>query len=175
MKDKKVLVACFSRADENYSVGYIEKGNTLIVGEMIAEEMNGTLFHIETTEPYAKDYNTCVEQAKQEQNKNARPAIKGDAKVEEYDVIFLGYPNWWGDMPMAVYTFIEKHDWQGKVVAPFCTHEGSGLSGTPRKIEKACKGATVTEGMEMRGTVAQKSQADAKQKVQAWLKKSGLK
>ncbi len=174
MKSKKVLVAFFSRADENYEVGYIEKGNTQIVGEMIAGLMQGELFHIETVTPYAKDYDTCVDQAKKEKNSNVRPEIKGDIQVEDYDVIFLGYPNWWGDMPMAVYTFIEKHNWQGKVVIPFCTHEGSGLSGTPKKIEMACQGAIVKNGLAMRGTIAQNAQAEAQKKVQTWLNGLGL-
>ena len=92
-------------------------------------------------------------------------------KVEDYDIIFLGYPNWWGDMPMAVYTFIEKHNWNGKTVVPFCTHEGSGLSGTERKLKDACKGATVSAGLAIKGTTAQNSQSQALKTVQTWLLK----
>lgn len=109
--------------------------------------------------------------AQTEKESNARPEVKGDIKVEDYDVIFLGYPNWWGDMPMAVYTFIEKHDWNGKTVVPFCTHEGSGLSGTKRKLKDACKGATVSEGLAIKGTTAQNSHSQALKTVQAWLLK----
>lgn len=108
--DKKVLVAFFSRTGENYATGYIEKGNTHIVAEMIAEETGGTLFHIEPVTPYPEDYTECIQVAKKEKNENARPAVKADIKTEDYDMIFNGYPNWWGDMPMAVYTFIGKHD-----------------------------------------------------------------
>lgn len=169
--EQKVLVAFFSRADENYGVGYIEKGNTHIVADMIAEQTQGESFHIETETPYAKAYKTCVETAKREKESNARPAIKGDVAVEDYDVIFIGYPNWWGDMPMAVYTFIEKHNWQGKIVIPFCTHEGSGFSGTERKIETACKGATLLKGLAIQGSIAQNSKERAKQSVIDWLKK----
>lgn len=168
---KKVLVVFFSRTGENYAVGNIEKGNTHIVAEMIAKETGGKLFQIETVNPYPDEYKACVEVAKAEKESNARPGIKGNVKVEDYDVIFLGYPNWWGDMPMAVYTFIEKHNWNGKTVVPFCTHEGSGLSGTERKLKDACKGATVSEGLAIKGTTAQNSQPQALKTVQTWLLK----
>lgn len=171
MKEKKILVAFFSRAGENYAVGHIEKGNTHIIAEMIAAETDGDLFHIEPVTPYPDDYTECTEVAKQELNVKAGPAIKGDIKVEDYDIIFIGYPNWWGDMPMPVYTFIEKHSWQGKTVIPFCTHEGSGLSGTENKLKAACKGATVLKGLAVRGATAQNAQAQAKESVNNWLGK----
>lgn len=91
----KILVAFFSRADENYAVGYIEKGNTHIVAEMIGAETGADLFHIETVNPYPAAYNQCIEVAKREKESNVRPEIKGDKRIEDYDVIFLGYPNWW--------------------------------------------------------------------------------
>lgn len=174
MSDKKVLVAFFSRADENYNVGYIEKGNTQIIAEMIGEKTGGTLFHIETVTPYPADYMECIDVAKKELNNKARPAIKGDAQVEDYDVIFLGYPNWWGDVPMAVYTFIEKHNWQGKTVIPFCTHEGSGLGSTETKLKNACNGATFLKGLAVQGATAQNRQAQARQSVENWLGKLNL-
>ena len=171
MSTKKTLVAFFSRAGENYAVGHIEKGNTHILAEMIAAETGGDLFHIEPVTPYPDDYTECTEVAKRELNAKARPAIKGDTAVEDYDIIFIGYPNWWGDMPMPVYTFIEKHSWQGKTVIPFCTHEGSGLSGTENKLKAACKGATVLKGLAVRGATAQNAQAQAKESVNNWLGK----
>lgn len=171
MDNKKVLIAYFSRADENYNVGYIKKGNTEIIAEMIAEETKGTLFHIETETPYPADYMECIDLAKKEMNAHARPAIKGDIKVDNYDVIFLGYPNWWGEVPMAVYTFIEKHQWQDKTVIPFCTHEGSGLGSTESKLKKACQGATFLPGLAVQGSIAQNSQKAAELSVKTWLKK----
>lgn len=171
MKAKKTLVAFFSRAGENYAVGHIEKGNTHIIAEMIAEETRGGLFHIEPQTPYPDDYTECTEVAKRELNAQARPAIKDDAAVEDYDIIFIGYPNWWGDMPMPVYTFIEKHDWQGKTVIPFCTHEGSGLSDTEEKLKEACKGAIVLKGLAVRGATAHGNQSQAEQSVRNWLNK----
>ena len=169
MKNKNVLVAYFSRTGENYNVGKISKGNTRIIAEMIAEETGGKLFQIEPVNPYPDEYNACVDIAKTEKENKSRPAIKGDVVVEEYDVIYIGYPNWWGDMPMSVYTFIEKHDWQGKTVIPFCTHEGSGLSDTENKIKKACDGATVLNGLAIRGTTVQKSQEQARKTTKGWL------
>lgn len=169
--DKKVLVVFFSHTGENYAVGNITKGNTHIVAEMIAEATGGRLFEIIPEKAYPKTYQECVEVAKQEKERNARPAVRGDIAVEDYDVVFIGYPNWWGDMPMAVYTFIEKHSWVGKTVIPFCTHEGSGLSGTERKLKDACKGATISEGLAVKGTTAQNSQPQALKIVQTWVKK----
>lgn len=169
--NKKVLVAFFSRTGENYAVGNIEKGNTHIIAEMIAKETGGKFFRIETVKSYPDEYTACVDAAKTEKESNARPEVKGDIAVEDYDVIFLGYPNWWGDMPMAVYTFIEKHSWVGKTVIPFCTHEGSGLSGTERKLKDACKGATISEGLAVKGTTAQNLQPQALKIVQTWVKK----
>ena len=173
MNSKKVLVAYFSRADENYNIGYIEKGNTQVVAETIAEETGGTLFHIETVSPYPADYNECIDLAKKEMNLSARPAIQGDADVEAYDVVFLGYPNWWGEAPMAVYTFIEKRCWQGKTVIPFCTHEGSGLGSTVGRLKTACQGATFLPGLAIQGTVAQNNRNQTLHNVKAWLKKLG--
>ena len=167
---QKTLVAFFSRADENYAVGYIKKGNTHLVAELIAAATEADMFHIETVNPYPANYNECIEVAKREKQSKARPEIKGDVRVEDYDVIFLGYPNWWGEMPMAVYTFIEKHNWQNKIVIPFCTHEGSGLSGTERRIQSACEGATVMKGIAIRGYTAQNEQETTRKTVQTWIK-----
>lgn len=172
--DKKVLVVFFSHTGENYGVGNITKGNTCIVAEMIAEATGGELFEIVPVQKYPKTYDACVDLAKQEKSAGARPAIEGDIAVEGYDTVFIGYPNWWGDMPMPVYTFIERHDWQGKNVIPFCTHEGSGLSNTEKYIAEACKGATVGKGLAMRGTTAQNSREQVKKSVLAWLERAGF-
>ncbi len=170
MKDKKTLVTFFSRADENYNVGYIKIGNTQKIATMIANETGADTFHIETVTPYPTAYNPCIEQAKKELRQNARPEIKGDVKVEDYDVIFIGYPNWWGQPPMALFTFIEKHNWQGKIIIPFVTHEGSGFSGTDRTVATACEGATALKGLAVQGKVAQQGADD---KVKNWLKSLG--
>lgn len=172
--EKKVLVAFFSHTGENYAVGNITKGNTHIIAEMIAEATGGNLFEIVPVKEYPKTYNACVEVAKKEKETGARPAIKGSIAVENYDIIFLGYPNWWGDMPMPVYTFIEKHRWAGKTVIPFCTHEGSGLSGTEKYIANACKSAKVEKGLAVKGATAQNKQEQARMAVAQWLERMRL-
>lgn len=171
MNTKKILVAFFSRAGENYAVGHIEQGNTHIVAELIASATGGTLFRIEPAIPYPDDYRACTEIAQREKRSKARPALVGEIAAEEYDVIFLGYPNWWGDLPMPVYTFLERHDWQGKVVIPFCTHEGSGLSDTENRLRTACRGASVLNGLAVRGSVAQNERETARRQVLEWLKR----
>lgn len=172
ISSKKVLVTFFSHTGENYSVGNITEGNTHIIAKMIAEATGGSLFEIVPERDYPHDsYEEVVEIAKQEKERKARPAIKGDINVEDYDVIFIGYPNWWGDMPMPVYTFLEKHDWTGKVVIPFCTHEGSGLSDTESYIADACNGAIVAKGLAVRGETAQNQREQSKIYVQTWIKR----
>lgn len=165
----KILIAYFSRADENYGVGFIEKGNTEIIAEMISEETGGSLLHIERAEPYPSDYDECTDVAKQEQNDNARPELLEDMDISEYDVIFLGYPIWWGDMPMSVYTFLEGHDFSGKTIIPFCTHAGSGLSGTEKSIENICTDSEILNGLSIKGADAQNSQDQARKAVNKWL------
>ncbi|MDE6062390.1 MAG: flavodoxin [Duncaniella sp.] len=177
-EDSKKLVVFFSHTGENYNVGYIEKGNTHIIADMIADATGADIFEIVPEKGYPKDdYNECIEIAKEELQSNARPAVKGDVKIEDYDVVFIGYPNWWGNPPMCVYTFIEKHDWNGKTVIPFITHEGSGMGGTDRKIASACEGAdTLTgKGLAVQGKIAQENQASARKSVDSWLERLGFK
>lgn len=169
MNTKKMLITYFSRKGENYAVGHIEKGNTQIIAEMIASETGGGLFHIEPVKPYPKNYDQCTSVARKELMEKARPEIQNDIQTEDYDIIFIGFPNWWGDMPMPVYTFIERHNWTGKTFIPFCTHEGSGLSDIEEKLKKACKGAAVVKGLAVHGTTAQHQQEQARQSVKNWL------
>ena len=172
----KKLVVFFSHTGENYNVGVIEKGNTHIIADMIADATGADRFEIEPVERYPRSYNECIAVAKRELNAGARPAVNGDIAVEDYDVVFIGYPNWWGDVPMCVYTFIEKHDWTGKTVIPFITHEGSGMSGTDRNIARACEGATVVvgKGLAVQGRVAQTNRSSARQSVDRWLTALGF-
>lgn len=168
--DKKILVAYFSRADENYRVGNITKGNTKIIAEMIAEKVGGDLFEIKPVKNYPANYEECIEVAKVELQEKARPEIVGKVEnFQQYDVIFLGYPIWWGDLPMAVYTFLEQENFSGKTVIPFCTHEGSGLGGTEKFVADTTK-AKVLQGLAISGSVAQNEQNKAKTEVEKWLK-----
>ena len=172
--DQRVLVVYFSRADENTGgVGYIEKGNTKILAEMIAERTHGDLFEIKTVKPYPKEYRPATEAAKQEKEENARPEIVGELPdLSKYDVVFLGYPIWWSDMPMPVYTFLDRENLAGKIILPFCTHEGSGLSDTQRSIADVTK-ADVREGFALQGHIAQKSPEEARTALYEWMSKQG--
>lgn len=166
----ETLVAYFSRADENYGVGVIEEGNTEIIAEMIAEKTGGTLFQIQPVNAYPETYDACTEVAQQEKREGARPELAESVEDwESYDVIYLGYPIWWGDMPMAVYTFVESYDFAGKTVIPFCTHGGSGLSGTVQSIQTLCAGAEVKDGLAVMGTTAQNDRDEAQKQVEAFL------
>ena len=172
--EAKSLVVVFSRTDENYNVGYITKGNTMILAEMIASKTGSDLFEIKPEKKYPADYDTCIDVAKKELNAGVRPAILEDKDVSEYDTVYFGYPIWWGDLPMCFYTFIEAHDWNGKKIIPFCTHEGSGLAGTERKLKSALKGAEVMKGLAVRGSTAQNDKAGAEKAIDSWLKSLGM-
>ncbi len=167
----KTLVAYFSRAGENYSVGVVEKGNTEIIAEMIAEEVGADTFRIQTVNAYPESYDECTEVAKQERDQGARPELSSTiANFDDYDVIYLGYPIWYGDMPMAVYTFLESYDFAGKTIIPFCTHAGSGLAGTVSSIQSACSGVAVLDGLAIAGTTAQNDRETAQKLVSEFLK-----
>ena len=172
--EAKTLVVIFSRADENYSVGYVEKGNTMILAEMIANKTGAELFEVKPAKKYPADYDTCIDVAKREQNQNARPAILEDKDVSEYDTIFFGYPVWWGDIPMCLYTFIEAHEWNGKKIIPFCTHEGSGIARTESTLKRLMKGAEVIKPLAMRGATAQNRRTEAEKEISLWLKGLGF-
>ncbi|MBR0030807.1 MAG: flavodoxin [Treponema sp.] len=171
----KSLVVYFSRANENYGVGTISEGNTAILAKMIASKNGSEIFEIVPEKAYPKNYRECTNVAKDEQRKNARPAYKGDIDTSGYDTIYIGYPIWWGDLPMVCYTFLEKHDLSGKTIVPFCTHEGSGLSGTDGNIKRLYKNITMKTALVMRGATAQNQRKDAEKQIDEWLKKLGVK
>ena len=170
-----VLVAYFSRANENYGVGSVDVGNTQIIAEYIVEQVGADSFHIETVTPYPADYDECCDVAKQEQADNARPELNDNVEnMDSYDIVFLGYPIWWGDMPMAVYTFMESYDFSDKIVIPFNTHEGSGKAGTYSAISSALKNSQVLDGMAIQGKTAQEFNSDTQQAVRDWLDALGF-
>ncbi|WP_026525301.1 flavodoxin [Butyrivibrio sp. MB2005] len=169
-----ILVLYFSRTGEQYTVGVIDKGNTAIVAEMIAEKTGGDLFEILPKEDYYPyTYDELTDVAKQEQNDNARPEYKDDLPdLSGYDTVFIGAPVWWGDWPMIMYTVFENNDFAGKTLIPFSTHEGSGLSGFDRKLLSACPDSTVLDGLAVRGNDAQNDQESVREAVETWV--SGL-
>ena len=151
-----ILIAFYSRAGENYFGGAyrcVAVGNTEKAAKMLADLTGGALYKIEQAQPYSEDYRACVAEAKADWQKNARPELLHlPANLDAYDEIYLGYPNYCGTMPMAVYSFLEHYDFTGKTIHPFCTHEGSGLSHTVQDIQKAAPGARVTKGLAIHGS-----------------------
>ncbi len=158
----KTLIAYYSRAGENYFGGGLKtivKGNTETAAEILAGLTESELFRIEQKTPYSDDYNECIKQAKSDQQKNLRPELVNfPDSIDEYDTIYLGYPNYWGTLPMAMFTFLEKFDFSGKTIKPFCTHEGSGLGGSVSDIRKCAPTATVEQGIAIRGSDAANSE-----------------
>lgn len=173
--NSKILIAYFSRADENYKVGTVEVGNTEIMAGFIKEYLGdkADTFKIDTVKAYPAEYKECTDVAKQEQNEDARPEFKGDIDISEYDTIFLGYPIWWGDVPMVINTFLEKYDFSGKTIIPFCTHEGSGNAGTFTSLKNKMKDSVVnTDGLAIRGETARKE--ESRSTVENWLEGLGF-
>lgn len=166
----KILVVYYSRTGENYEVGNIAKGNTHIVADMIAEKTGADMFEIKTVNAYPADYRACTDVAKQELQDNARPAYVGSvANFDAYDTIFLGYPIWWSDLPMVVYTFLESNNFSGKTIIPFCTSAGSYMTGKESAIPEHAKGATMREGLGLKGKRCQDSPDSVRADVNQWL------
>lgn len=146
-------------------------GNTKQVAENIQQKLGADIFEIKTVKEYSSDYNTVVDEAQEELNDNARPELSTTLdNIEQYDTVIIGYPIWWGDMPMAVYTFLDTYDLSGKTIAPFCTHGGSGLSGTDDNIRQEEKDANVLEGMAISDSSIDESDSD----VEEWLSECGI-
>ncbi len=170
---QKCLIAYYSRKGNNYVGGNIVNlpiGNTEVIAKKINGFIGGDLFEINTVKPYPVDYTEATEVAKIELRSNARPELTDTVKkMDDFDVIYLGYPNWWGTFPMAVFSFLESYDFSGKTIVPFCTHEGSGIGSSERDIKKLCPNSKMLPGIAIRGG----SVANADNVVQAWLKKQG--
>lgn len=171
---RKCLIAYFSRKGQNYVSGRIvdlKVGNTEVVAKMIQKITGGDMFHIEPVTAYPKEYTETTEVAKKELHAKARPKLKGQVKdMTVYDIIFLGYPNWWGTPPMPVFTFLESYDFSGKAIVPFCTHEGSGMGHTEQDIVKACPKATLLKGISILGSSVGTSESE----VSSWIAKLGI-
>jgi flavodoxin len=155
----KILVAYFSWG-----------GNTRIIANQIHQSVGGDIFEIKTVTPYPKDYSPTTEVAKREQQANARPVLSAQVNnMDSYDIIFLGYPNWWGTIPMAMFTFLEQYDFSGKTIIPFCTHEGSALGRSVSDITKLSPRATVLEGLAIRG--GRVNRGSTQDEVNEWLRR----
>lgn len=164
----KSIVVYFSRGDEEYGVGKVNPGNTELLAKEVVAQTGADEFKIVPINKYPEDYMGCVELATKEKEEQARPEYVGDVNLADYDIIFLGYPIWWGDLPMIMYSFIEKHDWNDKTVIPFNTHEGSGNSGTYQALQAKLTGAELRgDGFNMSGSVARTEQG--MRKLDDWL------
>lgn len=165
----KNLIAFYSRADENYVSGmlkYLTVGNTEVVAGMIKELIDADIFKIEQIQSYAKDYNKCIAQAQEDQKYDARPKLKSyPDNIDEYETIYLGFPNYWNTMPMAVFTFLEHFDFSGKTIKPFCTHEGSGMGNSERDIKRLCPKAKVEKGIAIYGSSVNRAKKD----IEKWI------
>ncbi len=176
----KILIAYFTRADNvkialdidavaSASInikGSSYNGNVAILADYIKEATGGDTFSILTTEYYPTNYRDSTNVAKEEQSSDARPELSNHVEnMEDYDIIFLGFPNWWGGLPMPVYTFLEEYDFSGKIIIPFASHEGSGLGNGPTEIAEICPDAQIMDGFAARGTEVSSSKAD----IETWI------
>lgn len=165
------LIAFYSRVGENYVSGMLkplETGNTEVAAGIIQSLTGADLFKIEQARPYSSMYNECIGQAQDDQKRDARPALKAyPDSLDQYDTIYLGYPNYWSTMPMAVFTFLEHFDLSGKTILPFCTHEGSGMGTSEKDIKRLCPGARVEKGLAIHGSKVEKS----REAIERWVKK----
>lgn len=166
------LIVYYSRKGQNYwngSIKDLKKGNTEIVAEFVQKAVGGDLFEVDTVKRYAEDYYSCIDEAQKELRADARPELKVyPESLDGYENIFVGYPNWWGTMPMAMFTFLGHYDLTGKRIIPFCTNEGSGMGSSERDLKRICKGAIVLNGLSVHGSES----VSAEGKVAAWAKKS---
>jgi len=175
MANSKSLIAYFSRKGNNIVSGSIVSlpiGNTEVIAKKIQKLTGSDMFQIKTVKSYPDDYTETTNVAQEEKRKNTRPELTEMVKdMDSYDVIYIGYPNWWGTMPMAVFTFLEAYGLSGKTIVAYCTHEGSGMGSSERDIKKLCPNAKVLSGLAIRGGSVDRADKD----IENWLKKLELK
>ena len=146
-------------------------GNAELLARMAQQVTGGDLFLIETEEAYPSDYRETTDVATEEQDNDARPALASHVEnMDSYDTIVLIYPNWWGTLPQPLFTFLEEYDFSGKAILPLCTHEGSGMGSSERELAELCPGATLLDGLAVRGSAA----ASSENEVRAWIENSGI-
>jgi flavodoxin len=168
--DRKTLVVYFSRTKGVYG-GSLKKGNTAQVADFIKQKTGADSYEIVPKKAYPNSYNKTTKVAQREQNRNARPAIKGQLpNVKKYDTVFIGAPIWWGEYPMVVRTFLDKESGlNGKTLIPFTTSEGSGLGNTSSQLKKQFPNAKVRKGFTAQGTTVKNNPASVQRQVNKWL------
>ncbi len=168
-ENQKSIVIYFSHTGENYmsdGIRNIEKGNTEILAEYIKDITGAQLFKVEPKKEYPYNYRECCDVSRKELQSNSRPELKNTLdSIENYDIIYIGFPIWYGTMPMPMFTQLEKLDFNGKIVKPFATHEGSRFGNSQTDIKQICKGAKIMPGFEIRGS----SVKGAKEKIKEWI------
>ena len=171
-RNNKILIAYFSRRGMNYQNGNVVNllvGNTEIIARKLQKMTGGDLFEIRTAVDYPRDYMETTRIARNELRTNARPILAEYIEnLENYNVIYLGYPNWWGTFPMAVCTFLEYASFNGKTIIPFCTHEGGGFGHSETDIRKLCPDAILLPGIAIQGGSAKTADVQ----LEEWIKKS---
>jgi flavodoxin len=163
--NRKILIAYYSRT-----------GNTRELANQMQQRAGGDMFELRTTHTYPQEYRATTDQAKREQEANFRPQLTAEVRnMAAYDTVFLGYPNWWGTLPMAFFTFLEKYDFAGKTLIPFSTHEGSHLGRSVADIRALCPNSKIMDGIALRGGVNSTVRSDsARREVAEWLRKLGM-
>lgn len=164
------LIVYYSRAGQNYCSGTLRTlavGNTKVAAQMLHTLTGAPLFELVPVQPYDADYSVCINQAQQDQQRDARPAFRAcPESLAASEVLYLGYPNYWGTMPMVLFTFLEQADMTGKVICPFCTHEGGGLGRSEGDIRRLCPHATVLPGLALHGAAVAQAGGEIKHWVQ---------
>lgn len=154
----KTLVVFFSHKGETYyedGITFKEKGNAKVIAEKIHSMIDSDIFEIETIKDYPTDYKKCCDVALIEKEQNILPPLKNYVEnFNEYEVFFLVYPNWWGSMPQAVFSFLNLYDFTGKIIYPICTHEGSKMGESEKDLKRVCSSAIVKNGLEIKGDYA---------------------
>lgn len=168
-KNKKSLIIFYSRKGENYTssgIQNLEVGNTKVIAKMVQEITGGDLFEIKPKKEYPANYRECVSLAVQEIKNNERPKLQEYIEnIDDYEVIYIGYPNWCGTMPMPVFSLLERLDFTGKIIKPFCTNEGSGMGRSEEDLKKICKGAKLEKGLSIKGSLVN----EAREIVKEWI------
>ena len=152
----KPLIVYYSRRGPNLVDGKVQTlrmGNTEMMAAILQKLTSADCIRIEPYEDYPEDYYECIDQARQDLIKGMRPGLKNcPDSIDGYDVIYLGYPNYWGTMPAAVFSFLERYDFTGKIIKPFCTHEGGGMGRSERDLKQVCPGAQIVSGLPVQGS-----------------------
>lgn len=167
----KSAVAAETGRKNSVMIFYSWSGNTKAIAERIHQKVGGDMVELELVKPYSANYNTCIDEAKRDQEQGARPELKTKiANMDQYDVVYLGYPNWWASIPMPIATLLESYDFSGKTIAPFCSHGGGRLGQSITDIAKLAPGATVKEAL----SVHYGGDGSLPRDIDTWLRKNGL-